>query len=69
MSHKAKVYRVRRGSRPILIGNSEIRPLSQATSPAKAEQPVNGTFTPGGSYQLEKFPALKSLIQKSWDTE
>jgi hypothetical protein len=69
MSHKAKVYRVRRAPRSFLIGNSEIRPISGVSSADKEAQRANGTFTPGGNYQLEKFPALKNLLKKSWDLE
>ncbi|HEY0602856.1 MAG TPA: hypothetical protein VGD58_08090 [Herpetosiphonaceae bacterium] len=66
--HKAKVYRARR-PRSVMIGSSEIRPISGAVSESKESQRANGTFTPGGNYQLEKFPALKNLLKKSWDLE
>lgn len=67
--YKAKVYRVRRAPRSVMIGNSEIRPISGAFSDTKESQRASGTFTPGGNYQLEKFPALKNLLKKSWDLE
>lgn len=69
--YKAKVYRVRRAPRSVMIGSSEIRPIAGAISESesKESQRASGTFTPGGNYQLEKFPALKNLLKKSWDLE
>jgi hypothetical protein len=69
MPHKVKIYRARRTPRSFLVGNSEIRPISGFALAVKEEQRSNGTFTPGGNYQLEKFPALKNLLKKSWDLE
>jgi hypothetical protein len=63
----------RRASRSLYIGGSEIRPIRRGGSTGRrdgevVEQDGTGTFTPGGGYHIDKYPALKRLVQ-DWERQ
>ena len=71
MSKTASDRVSRRSSRSIFIGGSEIRPIRRAEPAGRQRRAPDapgetGTFTPGGGYHLDKFPALKRLVQ-DWE--
>ena len=72
MGSGAETRRARRSRRSVFIGQSEIRPIREATREREAGEEDGrehtGAFIPGGSYRLEKFPALKRLVT-DWERE
>ncbi len=65
MGTKSKNRATRHSRSGVLVSGSEIRPIRDGREVSKGEvvaRDGEATFTPGGSYRMERFPELARLI-------
>ncbi len=66
MGTRSKNRPARHSRSGVLVSGSEIRPIRHGREVSKSEvvdRDGEATFTPGGSYRMERFPELARLIE------